>query len=58
MELKWNKDAETAIRQIQEKNYTGVLQDYAGKIIMVGINYDKNTKEHQCVIVKINKRGV
>ena len=50
VELKWNKTADTAIRQIKEKNYTGVLQDYKGKIILVGINYDKDTKEHECEI--------
>lgn len=50
VELKWDKDADTAIKQIEDKNYTGVLQDYIGKIITVGINYDKSTKAHECVI--------
>lgn len=53
VELKWNKDADTAIKQIEDKNYTGILKDYGGKIILVGISYDKNTKIHQCVIHEI-----
>lgn len=53
VELKWNKDAETAIRQIQQKNYDGALRDYAGRLILVGINYDKKTKCHSCKIEKM-----
>lgn len=50
VELKWDKKAETAIKQMEDKNYIESLKDYSGKIILVGINYDKNTKVHQCVI--------
>lgn len=50
IELKWNKSADTAIRQIREKRYAGVLKDYTEKILLVGINYDKETKKHECVI--------
>lgn len=50
IELKWDKSADTAIRQIREKRYAGVLKDYAEKILLVGINYDKETKKHECVI--------
>ncbi|WP_294157909.1 AAA family ATPase [uncultured Selenomonas sp.] len=50
IELKWNKDAATAIRQIREKQYVKALQSYHGKIILVGINYDRKTKEHTCQI--------
>ena len=46
VELKWNKSAQTALQQIKEKRYAESLQDYAGKILLVGINYDKKTKEH------------
>ena len=28
------------------------LKDYKGNLLLVGINYDKKTKEHQCVIEK------
>ena len=41
VELKWNKNAETALAQIREKRYPESLMEYSGKIILVGINYDK-----------------
>lgn len=50
IELKYDKSAETAIRQIKEKRYAGVLNDYKDKILLVGINYDKDTKKHECQI--------
>ncbi len=52
VELKYNQDADTAIRQIKEKRYDGKLKDYFGNLLMVGINYDKETKKHTCVIEK------
>ena len=55
VELKWNKDVATAINQIKEKRYAESLADYAGDILLVGINYDKKTKEHSCSIEKIVK---
>ena len=55
VELKWNKDVTTAIRQIKEKHYAESLQDYAGEILLVGINYDKKMKEHSCSIEKMVK---
>ena len=55
VELKWNKSAETAMQQIKEKRYAESLQDYAGEILLVGINYDKKTKEHSCSIEKLVK---
>ncbi len=50
VELKYNQDADTAIRQIKEKRYDGKLKEYFGNLLMVGINYDKETKKHTCVI--------
>lgn len=50
IELKYDQSADTAIKQIKEKRYAGKLQDYADKIMLVGINYDKDTKKHECVI--------
>lgn len=50
VELKWDKTADTAIKQIKEKNYPECLRGYEGRIILVGINYDKTTREHTCVI--------
>lgn len=55
VELKWNRDAEGAIEQIKRKEYCRSLSDYQGKILLVGINYDKKTKEHQCKIEEWEK---
>lgn len=55
VELKWNKNAETALAQIREKRYPESLMEYSGKIILVGINYDKKSKVHQCVIEEYKK---
>ena len=50
IELKWNRSAETAIRQIKEKKYVQALAGYSGRILLVGISYDKETREHSCEI--------
>ena len=52
VELKWDQDAEGAIAQIKERKYTGALAEYAdaGKLLLVGISYDKKNKVHHCVI--------
>ena len=55
VELKWNQDTETAISQIREKEYCKSLEDYRGKILLVGINYDRKTRKHQCRIEEENK---
>ncbi|MGN0483521.1 MAG: AAA family ATPase [Lachnospiraceae bacterium] len=55
VELKWNKNAQTAMQQMKEKQYPQSIQDYTGTILLVGINYDKKTKEHQCLIEKFQK---
>ena len=50
IELKWDKTAKTAIKQIKEKGYVQALEEYAGEILLVGINYDKKLKTHECII--------
>lgn len=55
VELKWNKNAKTAMQQIKDKKYTESLSDYTGNILMVGINYDKSSKKHECIIEKYSK---
>ncbi len=50
VELKWEQSAETAIAQIKKKQYPESLREYSGEILLVGIDYDKKTKEHFCVI--------
>ena len=46
VELKWNQSAETAIQQIKEKKYVRALEGYCGEILLVGISYDKETRNH------------
>ena len=46
VELKWNKSAEGAIAQIKNQEYGKGLAEYKGNLLLVGINYDKKTKQH------------
>lgn len=55
VELKWNQSAETAIDQIKQKKYAECLKDYSGEILLVGIDYQKDTKQHDCVMEKVYK---
>lgn len=57
VELKYNQSAEGAITQIKEKRYVESLKEYQGDLLLVGINYDKDTKKHSCVIEKFAKGG-
>ena len=54
VELKYNQSADTAINQIKDKRYQGALSGYGDKILLVGINYDKDSKEHTCIIEEWN----
>lgn len=55
VELKWNQNANTALKQIKEKRYPESILGYTDNIMLVGISYDKKTKEHQCVIEMLQK---
>ena len=55
VELKYNQDADTAIDQILRKQYPAKVAGYCGELLLVGINYDKKEKTHQCKIIKIEK---
>ncbi|SFC60764.1 AAA family ATPase [Butyrivibrio sp. YAB3001] len=57
VELKYDKNAQTALTQIKKKKYPERLEHYMGNILLVGINYDKDVsstsddyKHHTCVI--------
>lgn len=50
LELKVNKDADTAIEQIRRKQYPAKVAEYADRLLLVGINYDRTTKQHTCRI--------
>ena len=53
IELKWGQTVDSALRQVEERQYVKGLGEYQGEILLVGINYDKGKKEHQCKIKKI-----
>ena len=57
LELKIDHTPEEAISQIKDKKYAlkfqGKLEEqpkYTGRILAVGIGYDKQTKEHSCKV--------
>ena len=53
LELKYNKDADSAISQIHRKQYPAKVAQYQGELLLVGINYDKSLKTHQCKIERL-----
>lgn len=58
VELKWDKSANTAIQQIKDNKYVEGLKDYKGRVLLVGVNYDKKAdgekyKKHTCVIEEV-----
>ena len=55
VELKWDKRVAGAIEQIKKKEYCHSLKEYQGNILLVGVNYDRSTKEHECKIEQYRK---
>ena len=55
IELKWDKNTIGALKQIKEKNYGNALKAYQGKVLLVGINYNKKSKKHECAIEIMEK---
>lgn len=53
LELKYNGTSEGAIAQIEEKNYLAGIPENVKRIILVGINYNKKTKKHECKIKNV-----
>ena len=54
VELKWNKSAKSALQQIKDKKYPNAIRNYTGAILLVGINYNKENKKHECMIEKMH----
>ena len=50
IELKFNNSVDTAIDQIKRKEYPAKIAEYSGNILLVGINYDRETNKHTCRI--------
>lgn len=57
LELKWDKSAEGAVAQIKNRQYTDALKDYEGSLLLAGINYDRESKKHTCVIERAEIGG-
>ena len=56
IELKYDQDVDSAIKQIKEKKYFFGLEKYLDNLLLVGINYDKETKKHTCMIEKYSNQ--
>lgn len=59
IELKYDKTVNTALNQIQNKNYPQKLEHYKDNILLISVNYDKDVsstsggyKHHSCRIDK------
>ena len=55
VELKQNSTPSNALEQIKSKEYFHAFDYYTGKVLFVGINYDKDTKKHECKIEEWEK---
>ena len=49
-------DWKEVISQIKDKKYPDSIQNYAGNVLLVGINYSKKEKKHECVIEEYLKK--
>ena len=63
LELKIDSAPEEAIQQIKDKKYAlrfsgkiGEAPKYTGRILAVGISYNRKTKEHSCRIEELYNR--
>jgi hypothetical protein len=57
LELKYNRDADSAIDQILRKQYPAKVAQYTGNLLLVGINYDREKKTHECQIQRWDMEG-
>ena len=58
IELKYNHSAREAIEQIKREQYYSRYLDgaYSNEILLLGISYDSKTKEHECLIEKLEMK--
>ena len=55
IEFKYGKSAEEVLKQIKTQEYfRRYTKLYTKNILLVGINYDPKSKNHQCLIEKLN----
>ena len=54
IELKYDKAVDTAIDQMKRKQYSDKVAQYTDNLLLVGITYDRDTKQHQCHIERFD----
>ena len=50
IELKYDKAVDTAIEQIKRKQYPAKILQYTDNLLLVGISYNRESKQHSCCI--------
>lgn len=50
--IEFLQSAESAIAQIKERQYDSMIKEKYENLLLVGISYDRKTKEHECRIEK------
>ncbi|MDD5814748.1 MAG: AAA family ATPase [Bacteroidales bacterium] len=53
VELKWDKSAAMALKQAATKRYADALRGANTDVLLVGVNYSQETKQHTCKILRI-----
>ena len=53
VELKWDKPVESAIVQVEERNYPVALAGLTGECVLVGVTYHEGTDVHECEIRRV-----
>ena len=52
VELKWISHQQAQSARSDLKQYEGALAEYKNNLLLVGINYNRKNKRHECVIEK------
>ncbi|MCR5039047.1 MAG: ATP-binding protein, partial [Bacteroidales bacterium] len=52
IELKYDKAVDTAIEQIKRRQYPAKVAQYTGNLLLVGITYDRESKQHETQICR------
>ena len=53
IELKYDHTADTALDQIRNRRYPQKVAEYTGDMLLAGISYDRQTKQHTCRIEQV-----
>ena len=54
IELKYDKAVNTAIEQIKQRQYPTKVSQYTDNLLLVGITYERDTKQHHCCIERLS----